>query len=516
MADIAKIRLNNTLYPLKDEYARNLALEGKEIADNALDISEYNENVIGGYNAPLCVMGYDDLPVASVSHTIQGGCIDGNLLYVAETTTFPLVDIRVYDLVSNTLVNVIRNIQGYHANDMCIINGKLYIAQCYANAGGSPSRTITVYNITAGTSSFINIFESYMSTGGMWGISKYDDDKIIVGIGTVNDDDHFYIYNLTNNTVVSLTTTLPTTVKYVAVQNLDYYDGKIYVTVSGTSGILKYDVEDNNVKFCKYYMIPAYDANNVRVGEVESISFWKANPNFAVIVSISKAYGNSPYTVNMYMTNLETGVGKYIIPTVIEHYDMNTGGDVTVNSSYTGLFENGSSTYPFKALGRAISNQTRTHGSYIEMEAGTYDLGAIQNCDVHIKLNGDVVIRNPVESGLRIAGSNFRVRNEWHTLTFDTTLLHIFNSLFYCDTVTVTGKTRIESCPDVEIDGYTSSINSLAVEVVSSLAYIEFTSVPNTSNWCQVSGHGKLWTNRTASSHIATPGNRWWVAYMGA
>ena len=312
-----------------------------------------------------------DIPESDIGH-IQGCTVNGSTLYVAVQggTSYPNGTIYLFNIESNTYIGKYENIPFYHCNSMTYLDGKLYIA-C------TDDKSICVYDIASGTSSLIDPVASDTSVVKSTAVEKFGS-KLLCWLEASGDtanlnNDKFIVYNPISleiedtyqiNDIYNL-------IKFsnagIVRQSYCIYDGFAYMLLQQPNVIVRLQIDNTNKKLVplKLYNIPAYNFNNIPIGETEDIAYIN-NSNypegsFIINTRINKGLRNDTYyghdTLMCHIFNPFLTSIKYS-NMAFGYYQRALGNQAIDSVSKTAignsLIEVGNSTYPFKDIMRGI------------------------------------------------------------------------------------------------------------------------------------------------------------------
>lgn len=375
----------------------------EDITDIGEDIGELNEkidNVKDYFNIkPTNLMFYDCGNVG-----IQGCCVDNNnILYVAKMGSSGSGTLLKFNISNLTYVGETSSFTLYHGNDMAYLDGKIYIASATQTDGTTTNKKIVIYDTTNNTSSEINPFSS-LTEYYIGFISTYDETHLLCGLSKQNsnsvtiDNYSYYLLDLTDNSYEELTFTNSNNLPihyYGYVQSLEYLNGFVYIQTSYNNSIIKLKLSNGNLNVDKIYSLTNIDEFNQPLGELEG--FCKIPTNLygnETLLMTSQIYENSQQlnkVMQVYLINTSTNLPLMLFP---HTYDFNTAGTrdiIIVDTTSSSLYENGTETYPFKRLNRAINfAQTKyiSDFGYIRVDNGSsFAIGNLTNKNIKVVNN---------------------------------------------------------------------------------------------------------------------------------
>lgn len=349
------------------------------------------------------------------SKNVDGGFIYNDLIYVYgfTETSYPYGDLYVFN-PNGTFVSKISNLKLYHGNDFTVIGSNCYCAACTGDTGNEPSRKIVVINLLNMTTSEIEPFVS-LTNKTLFGIAKLNDEKLICALitsGTQYETNiDYYIYDINTSTYEILTKydniNVQINTTFGVTQGIEFYNNRLYLsTASGSNTLVEYLIDEANktITINKLYNLPYNCSYGQNVGEIESIIKISGNNNSFYIVASTAAGGSTATTrcISLFICNFTTNLP--IVASSI-FWNNNIGGlghtNITVNSEYSGLYEDGSDMYPFKDLCRAIAfakNSKVVNVLNIDIKGGTsYNLNAmtnVHNINIRNKSNNPITLYN--------------------------------------------------------------------------------------------------------------------------
>lgn len=346
---------------------------------------------------------------------VNGGFIYNDLIYVYgyTETSYPYGDLYVFN-PNGTFVSKISNLKLYHGNDFTVIGSNCYCTACTGDTGNEPSRKIVVINLLNMTTSEIEPFIS-LTNKTLFGIAKLNDEKLICALITSDSQYEtnidYYIYDINTSTYEILTKydniNVQINTTYGVTQGIEFYNNRLYLsTASGSNTLVEYLIDEANktITINKLYNMPYNCSYGQNVGEIESIIKIPGNNNSFYIVANTVAGGSTATTrcISLFICNFTTNLP---IVASSSFWNNNIAGldhtNITVNSEYTGLYEDGSDMYPFKDLYRAIAfakNSKVVNVLNIDIKGGTsYNINTItnvHNINIRNKSNNPVTLYN--------------------------------------------------------------------------------------------------------------------------
>lgn len=346
----------------------------------------------------------------------QGSTIDENgTVYVYKSNvSYNGGDVLVFDKTTETLTNTITT-NFYHGNALLKKGNYLYAAAC-----NNSDNTFIKYDLGTGTAVANTTLNAETSYGNCISVSDYDTDKILVTLGQAGYNANVmsvapYVFDLTNNTYEKITLTNSKNYNigmFYATQTLTYYNGHIYALMSQPNCILDFKVDGNTADLQKIYQVPRRDLFGLLVGEVEQLSHVPNTDYFMLTTHCDDNQKGTLRTIKMYFLSFESQLPQLYHARQLT--DTQCYMDhLYLDNSKTSLYEDGSSTYPFKTLARACESASHSEmftGNHIEIKSGTYEFGRLNNVDVVIALTDNTTVvnfQNAIENEISASKVNF-------------------------------------------------------------------------------------------------------------
>lgn len=332
---------------------------------------------------------YDD----SVTSNSQGMCADpdSGYIYSWESGTFPNGKIHVYDSATMAEVQTFNNVAAYHCNDMEKIGNLIYIAQCYATSNVLDGNKLLAFNVSNQSIADIRSFPSPAITAVA---NVNDEDLIILGNPGSNQPNigafTFYRYNIAADAYALVSLVAADCPLFTATQG-SYFDKErsiYHLLVSGPDMILSFRFKEDVLTYVSCTKLAKRDYNGIQVGEYEALASLNGSDLFVSHI-IQNIY-SGPYSFCIGIVNLFKGYPIFKIP-YNYHSPLNTDEIAQCDASYSGLYEDGTATYPFKTAARAIE-ALNFSGRFrlINMAAGSYGDLEIRDRKVYIDTTGAV------------------------------------------------------------------------------------------------------------------------------
>ena len=316
----------------------------------------------------------------STSLYSQGSNMDSNgnvYVYAGENETGRLF---VFDGTTETLTNTISVDLGHGSS---IVKKGNYIY----SAPGLSGRNLYKYNVSSGTRTTDTTFASETQYDCVLAVSDYSEDKILVTLGSTNTFQGATtlcpcVYDLNAGTYTKITMTNSKNFKInmlYALQCVSYHNEHIYVLASEPNCILDFYVKDGVADLQKIYQIPRRDLFGLTIGEVEAISAVPDSDTFLLTTHVKENQFANVRTLKMYFFSFDTELPQLFKNRLLtenqSYWDL-----CYLDGSQTSLYEDGSETYPFKTITRAlecVTNSTLYTGNQIIAKSGTYNVGRI-------------------------------------------------------------------------------------------------------------------------------------------
>ena len=360
----------------------------------------------------------------------QGSCVIGNTLYVYVESDFPSGDIYKFNIVDGSYIGKVENKKLYHGNDMCAIGTNIYVASCKDDNGDPNNKKIVVFDTLTNDVTEINPFED-TDEDLIWGIAKYDDNTLICGLSDNGsgqetlEHTYFYLYDVSEDLVVPITITNTMEIPenfYYARQSMEYLSGKLYLMTSMNDCLLEFSLSNNIANVDKIYNLPFKDNNGQLCGEFEGLSKCDVYGKNALMITTSildNVYdGQSFRTIKTYLVDpvSNNSFNSEIYPALPYITSNEERTFIYLKKTSTSLFENGSSTYPFKTFSRAIKGLDKvncTDKNIIITDSSDYYIDKIYSNNIGINNFGFQC--SPTLHIKRILDSKFVVTGENNT-----------------------------------------------------------------------------------------------------
>lgn len=386
MADITKIRLESGDYDIKDATAR------EDIVNLQ---NHFNQESFNHIN-PVQAFIYQQSGVKS----FQGCCVDdNNLLYQYEHTSGANGNLHIFNLTTRTLSNTVSNVPFYHGNSLTYDNGYLYVATVYQSNESSPNNSIIKYNLSNGTYETLTPFASTFMAKSI-AVCMYDDKLMVMGaiaagsvqlggmtVGLV-DGDSYTAYSILNPKHFNITNNV--------VCEMEVVGDNLYVLTDSHKMIVELLIDNENHTLTVNNIVTISDTDNIglTLGELEGFSKIPSGyygEDTLVITSICiDNTSNQTSSLRTCLVNLHSDVPP-LLNEISNAYYPRKVNDLYVNQNGgTNLSENGSASFPFKSLSRAIEyyNVMQSKGFTISTihvtDTGTYHIGNLANTKAHI------------------------------------------------------------------------------------------------------------------------------------
>lgn len=375
---------------------------------------------INGYKLNLMRDCIYDLPTNEYT---QGSAVIGNKLYIMQPTSSNLGNVICLNLETKAHVSTTPNIQMYHAGDVGAVGDKIYISPWDATAG----RILTVFDTTNNTTSTVAPFTDVSEKQSIGGVATYDGTKLICALENVGtpyarlNEKEYFMYDTVTGDVTPYTFYNPKNLPVnsaLTSQGTTCVGNHYYVSTSMDNNLFDFiiDEENHRLELVAIYNLPYYDNSGLLIGEYEGLS---AAPYFGdgammITTHVIDNQINNTRTVKCYVINPSHGTPNFEFDANYDVTEETGSHALIVNAASTSLYEDGTSTYPYKSLKRAIAatqNKNIRHTSagitLISTSQQTYNVGDIIDCnDVRITAGDDyehkIYIRRIVGSSVII------------------------------------------------------------------------------------------------------------------
>jgi hypothetical protein len=314
---------------------------------------------------------------SNVEKNIQGGCTDGDFLYIYCLNNSTSGTLRKYNVKTRTLITTFNNVPLYHGNGMAIINDIIYSADFY-DSSEAFSKKISTYNLNTGVSSQINPFSSE-NISRCYGIAKFDDNNILVGCSASTDKliSNSKIYKLNINTLeyIEIGMNINDYPNYnydgeSLLCDIEFKNNKLVILTTYPGQVFVFDYVNNIFKLDKIYNIDSFDENGISYCEFEGIEKYNDNKNTFIF------HTSNQNNLQVYLFSLDSNLSSMEQPLCNRENNQKT--DVYLKKSSTLLYENGTQAFPFKTLANACSclmHNKNIIGTQIRiMDSETYPL----------------------------------------------------------------------------------------------------------------------------------------------
>ena len=346
----------------------------------------------------------------------QGSTIDENgTVYVYKSnTSYNGGDVLVFDKTTETLTNTITT-NFYHGNALLKKGNYLYAAAC-----NNTDNTFIKYDLGTGTAVANTTLNAETAYANCISVSDFDTDKIMITLGQPGYNANVmsvapYIFDLTDNSYTKITLTNSKNYNigmFYATQTLTYKNGHIYALMSQPNCILDFKLDGTTADLQKIYQVPRRDLLGLLVGEVEQLSPVPGTDYFLLTTHCDDNQKGTLRTIKMYFLGFETELPQLYHARQLT--DTQCYMDhLYLDNSKTSLYEDGSSTYPFKTLARACESASHSEmfiGNHVEIKSGTYEFGRLNNVNVVLALTDNTTVvnfQNAGESEISASKLNF-------------------------------------------------------------------------------------------------------------
>lgn len=412
-----------------------------QIESNTEDIQELSEVVKSVdfsqiQTTQTIIKDFSDL------NSMQGCCVDNNnTLYQYVAGEGDTGKLKRFDLINHSYTDEISDIKFYHGNDLTYKDGRIWAA------ANTPTKIVS-YNISSGT---LEEYTTLMGLGyaNLFGIcDNKTENELLVAFHTISPPSGYSLnylkivkfnyvtleyeeYTINNSEHQYPASQLP-----VAIERIE---NKLYVVTASTEYLLEYDIDDENytMNLKKVYTIGVTDEIGLRFGEIEGLSILPSEyyGKFTMVMGAYTAEDDSSAsTFKYYLLNPHTDIKQFTTPFssspfIMREYDVHVSK--TTSSSGNWLVEDGSSSYPFRSLGRAIEFASNNKvgiriGDIIIDDNSTYNIGQLAgvkatiSCGSHTPtfnwkvskaINSDVAIRGAQTKTIDIKDSSLAIIN---------------------------------------------------------------------------------------------------------
>lgn len=349
-------------------------------------------------------------------YSMQGMAYGNNMIAQYYERSFPNGTLNFYNYQDRTFVSS-SQIPAGHGNDMVFIDNNIYIVLTKSASGLSDNKTIGIYNTDTSAFTTINPFNSLTSYSCCFGITKFDNNTLIVALAKENDQFQnvaFAKWNIITNdiTILPITNNTPNMNFYQYTQSIEYFNGKLYVLVSNTNALITFSVSENSLRFLNINVLGYTDTMGQPYGEFEGLT--NDGQNLLLSSRMLENLYNSAQIIKVYRFNPNTN-----LPIINYSYPIdNFRNFIYVNNSANTniLFENGTTTYPYKTIQRAIYSLK----SYpipniisIRVEGGSsYSLEKIDNANINMDIIGKNITFDCTNFQLNCSNINIEGNNK--------------------------------------------------------------------------------------------------------
>ena len=396
---------------IPDAFMDEIASDLEEVTEQLEDEIDYKYNKADGISLQNYLM-YD----MNNAYYSQGSAIDENgTVYVYKSnTSYNGGDVLVFDKTTETLTNTI-SVNFYHGNGMLKKGNYLYVAPCTGN-----DNNFIRYDLSTGTSTTNSTLSAETSYSNCISVADFDTDKIMITLAQPGYNANVmgtapYIFNLTNNEYQKITLTNSKNFNigmFYATQGLSYKDGHIYALMSQPNCVLDFKLEGTTADLQRIYQFPRRDLLGLLVGEVEQLTPVPGTDYFLLTTHCDDNQKGYIRTIKMYFMSFNSELPQLYHARQLT--DTQCYMDhLYLDNSKTSLYEDGSSTYPFKTLARACESASHSEmfiGNHIEIKSGTYEFGRLNNVNAVIALTDSSTVvnfQNANESEISASKLNF-------------------------------------------------------------------------------------------------------------
>lgn len=329
-------------YNAQVEEFRQIAEEAKETADFAVKSARDVGNTLANVGA----YRHDD-------YAPQGGFSDGNYFYQyfynsatsGRLTCFNLANGAV---VSNTPCSL------YHGNDFVKVGNYVYGAPYDDGAGNGVNKLLRFRLSDLTTVEELDVFTG-TGLNCLFGVTSVDNDTLICALrpyGTNNvNATRLFKYVISTGNVTEITVNWGPFPYFINgfPHPIHYHEGILYITASFESGIYKLDVNEEltAASVIEYTGLPFFDNYGNELLELEAIGMIDRFGSKYLLISFT-GYEASVQFMALCLDGDAPISMCGMFPTGVDD------ARVQVNENGTNIFENGTTTYPFKSLRRAL------------------------------------------------------------------------------------------------------------------------------------------------------------------
>lgn len=425
----------------------------------------------------------------------QGGFSDGNYFYQyfysgtgigGRLTSFNLTTGAVG---TTTACNL------YHGNDFVKVGNYVYEAPYDDGAGNGVNKLLRFRLNDLTTVDELDVFNS-TGLDCLYGITAVDDETLICALrpyGTNNvNATRLFRYSISSGAIYEIPVNWGAFPYFVSgfPHPIHYFDGILYITGSYENGIYKLSVDDDysSAEVIDYTSLPFFDNYGSELLELEAVGTIDRYGSKYMLISFT-AYeasvifcavsldGEAPFSM--------CGQQPYAVDDSRAH----------VNESGEYIFENGTQTYPFKSLRRAI-NAIRLHiMDSVQLDGNVIYAHTLRNVNTVIYPSG-----HTFEAALTIVES---------TVTIGATTFNAQLRIIYASTVMLLGCTYNGTdeltISDGSVVSEAPSVHNAPIRVANGFYRL---SSSNTAEALTVActGNSLLQINRTSTTGITAGG----------
>lgn len=358
-------------------------------------------------------------PVGQSGNNFQGAVVDdNNIMYVYNENNFPNGDLLRFNIVSHEYVDSISNLNFFHGNSLTLLNGDMYVAPYKNSDGEANNKTMIKYTLATGSATTISSFTSEVYDA-VFGVAQYDN-KIIAALKAGAD------YTPSSNKYVLFDPTTQTSQTFTVNRNniwmddcqdqdIEVINNKLYLLTSPKNMIYEFEIDSTalTLNLNKVYDLGLKDELGLDFCEFQALSRVRSGDfgeDSFIVNAVDFDNEAAPVlSLKSYLGRLNSNVNPFL-PPITTNFNTQKRIDIYVTrAGGSNLLENGSSTYPFKSINRAINfannsghvavrdilitdnsdywvgKQTnKTLSITWSSNAPTIHMDELVNCDVHI------------------------------------------------------------------------------------------------------------------------------------
>lgn len=302
-------------------------------------------------------------PTGVSGNNYQGAVVDdNNIMYVYNENNFPNGDLLRFNIVSHQYVDSISDLNFFHGNSLTLLNGDMYVAPCKDSDGEMTNKTIIKYTLSTGTSTTISSFTSE-SYDCVFGVAQYDN-KIIAALKAGEEytpsTNKYVLFDPATQTSQTFTVNRNDIwMDYCQDQDIEVINNKLYLLTSPKNMIYEFEINDTTLDLNKVYDLGLKDEQGLDFCEFQAISRVRSGDfgedSFIVNAVDFDNEAGPVLSLKSYLGRLNSNVNPFL-PPITTYFNTQRRIDIYVTrNGGSNLLENGSASYPFKSLNRAIN-----------------------------------------------------------------------------------------------------------------------------------------------------------------